>query len=238
MAKLLRRFHRVTDLSVGSAKFIIPLAIVISLGICNIDGVSLSEEEVFAQALDALGTAIDAGTMSALQILYIWGALKKCGVKALLRGFCRGASPHLHTLYVPFVCFLEPSGSGVNDGEDDDEDRRDWEQTEENVGALAVMLEARKSLGYCAGLKELPFGAFECRSVDIRMRFLCTTFCTLEELVFYSGVLDDQTCDSLEGVIESEQVLVPRLTYSCIQILTARRESFNQWGMDQYPLKM
>ena len=125
-----------TDLSVGSAKFIIPLAIVISLGICNIDGVSLSEEGVFAQALDALGTAIDAGTMSALQILYIWGALKKC--KALLRGFCRGASPHLHTLYVPFVCFLEPSGSGVNDGEDDDEDRRDWEQTEENVGALAV----------------------------------------------------------------------------------------------------
>lgn len=218
LAKLLWRFHRVTDLSASSTRIFLPLAIAISLDACkHLRELYISnkeQEKVPAQLLDALGTAIDAGTMPALQTLGLCGDFENGGVHALLRGFCKGASPDLHGIDIPFASCREPSGSGGEDEEDDAEDGIDWVQTEENVGALAAMLEARKRLGYCAGLKDLPYDAFEHCSVDVNMRLLRTTFCTLEEMVLDSYMLDDSShvlgaC--LADVIESEQILLPRL---------------------------
>ena len=69
----------------------------------------------------------------------------------MLRSFCEGACPLLNTLDFPF---FNPMCAYDSD-QDEDEDEED-EIREPELKALAVMLEKRKGLGNCAGLKELP----------------------------------------------------------------------------------
>lgn len=90
-----------------------------------------------AQALDALGTAIEAGTMHLLEKFTIDGTFQAGGVQGLLRGFCNGACPLLHTLDIPFFnpsCTYDPEEDEV----EEDELRRP------ELEALVVMLEKWK----------------------------------------------------------------------------------------------
>jgi len=180
LAKMLRRFPRLVKLSVRSNKVIIPLAMAIAMGACkNLrELVFGSMGKVSAQALESLGTAIEAGAMPVLQKLTIDGIFQAGGVQSLLLGFCKGACPLLHTLDFPFFNPMCAYDSDQDEDEDEDELR------EPELEALAVMLEKRKGLGNCAGLKELPDAALGYASDDIKIRLVRATLATLEDLVF------------------------------------------------------
>lgn len=100
---------------------------------------------------------------------------------------------------------------------DDDEidvevDIQEEEQTKKEVKARADMLEARRRLGYCAGLREIPEHALISCSVDEKVKILRAILPTIEELVFANGALDDQDCAQLADLIESEHLSAPKMT--------------------------
>lgn len=67
-----------------------------------------------------------------------------------------------------------------------------YEKTAKNVGAFVLMVdmvEARKRLGKCAGLKELPRNALHFAFDEIQL--LCATLPNLEKSKFEYGVLGD-----------------------------------------------
>ena len=156
-----------------------------------------------AHALDSLGTAIEAGAMPLLERLNIAVFCKKDGSQSLLRAFCKDACPKLRELNFPFTDFPKSAD------EDEDED----EQTEEVLQSFARMLEARKGLGYCAGLKQLPPSLLGYVSVDVKMRVWLATLGTLEQLVLHTGVESEESCARLASMIEGEHVLAPQLMH-------------------------
>jgi len=218
---LLRRLQRVTKITAQPSDIIHPLALAISMGTCtNIIELHIElyglEAMVSARALDCLGSAIKTGAMPALQNLQIGRRWERNGVQSLLHGFHDGASPNLHTLRVPLRCPLESKAAAENpyddyDQEDDDDQEENEAGTEENLTALAGMLEARRRLGNCAGITSLPENWMIYGSVDGNMRVFRAMFVTLKSLVLEGCTLDDQACEQLGGVIESEQVLVPKM---------------------------
>lgn len=129
----------------------------------------------------------------------------------MLRGFWNGASPILHALEVSIIYTDELGGS---DAEEDDY-YRDYEtneqETKKNVEALAVMLDKRRRLGCCVGLKILPDGWMEYGSASATMQILRSVLGTLEALNFTDQKLDDASCARLVDVLENEEVLVPQI---------------------------
>jgi len=208
---LLRRLQRVTKITAQLSDIIHPLALAISLGTCtNIRELHIElyglEAMVSARALDCLGSAIKTGAMPALQNLQIGRRWERYGVQSLLHGFQDGASPNLHTLRVPLRCPLASKAAAENpyyDVEDNDDQEENEAGTEENLTALAGMLEARRRLGYCAGITSLPEDWMIYGSEDGNMRVFRAMFVTLKSLVLEGCTLDDQACAQLGGVIES-----------------------------------
>jgi len=212
LAALLRRLQGLKTLSARSVSIINPLAVVISLGLCkNICNLYLDRwgEPSPGQAADCLGAVIEAGFMPALQVLKITQEFKTGGVQALLSAFCKGASPNLHSLNVSLLENFEIEDL-ASDGEEV-EYYEDDEQPEKNVEALSDMVEARKRLRSCIGLTELLDGWMQHGSVDARMRLLRSTLASLEALRFKQRELGDESCKELAGVLESEEVLAPKL---------------------------
>jgi len=60
-------------------------------------------------------------------------------------------------------------------------DIQEEEQTKKEVKARADMLEARRRLGYCAGLREIPEHALISCSVDEKVKILRAILPTIEE---------------------------------------------------------
>jgi hypothetical protein len=219
LAALLRRLQHVTALSCDSTARIndvTPLTIAISLGLCkHLRELSLHDYAIAAlptSTFEYLGTAIEANTLPVLEELTIDGMWGDGGVRHLLPAFSKGACPRLYMLDIPFRCSkIEEDEDEDEDGYDSD-DEFDEEQTEMNIASLAVLLETRNGLGFCAQLKELPDDVLKYASSDVKIRLLLATSNSLETLWLADGVLDDETCARLASLIESKQLLFPQLT--------------------------
>lgn len=87
-------------------------------------------------------------------------------------------------------------------------------KTKKELMSFADMLEARKRLGICAGLRVIPRHALTYSSVvDVKVRILRAILPTIEDLYFSDGGgLDDQDCAHMGALFEREHVLAPKLT--------------------------
>lgn len=193
--RLLRRFHCVRKFSVGSSKLARYLVQATQEGLKKLRELYIklldSEDKLPAFGFfQAMSIEIERGAMPLLEKLDFEGPCEDDGLVALLCGWWKGGCPNLHTLSIP----LYDCGPL---------------QAEFNVNAFALMLDYRKGLGYCAGLKQLP--PLRHASFDEIWKILSASLGTLERLSFEEGVLTDQKCVWLAGLIERGHVLGPQL---------------------------
>lgn len=160
LAALLLRFRNVVTISSASDTILSPLPSLMSLGLCkNLRKLVISRgyNVIPAGVLACLGAKIGSGALLALEELHIQGFCGEGGIQSLLRGFCKDASPLLHTVEVFFSSseeeyFCESDGDveKANRAYEEACEEAEW-QTGKNIMAFAAMLEARKALGYSRG---------------------------------------------------------------------------------------
>lgn len=116
---------------------------------------SCRKQQLILQAeVDTFVRALQNDALSLLEFFAMSGPWEEGAISTLLRGFKDDACPRLHTIKHLFLWFPMWCVNDFGDFEEYDEIERD--EIDACLKALVEMLETRRSLGTCVGLKELP----------------------------------------------------------------------------------
>lgn len=151
LLRFVRRQDRLTSVHISRADVLLP-CLFPSMGNClhyrHLLILTISSTLLPFSALFILGGIIEDGDVSLLKELRIQGTCDTAGLIALIRGFRRGACPHLHTMQLPFY------------------------ETELCKTIVADVLEERRRSGTCQGLKRLEGDWLHYGSVGAQARLL------------------------------------------------------------------